>query len=151
MQAKIVIGDIIRKSNGTSVNKPVEVNELGFTGSVDLIAFKDGVAALLPEGEHIYEATCDFCAKPITKKMTTKDVEMTYYLHAPEPEIAEQTDYEMIDQKGMTIDLTELIKTAIETAKPLQYYCSSCENKSHDYKDSSDGLPNPFKGLGKGR
>ena len=153
MSTKILIGDLLRKPNGTLGQKDIRlidfmIEPLAQTFSqdipIDLLNFTDGVVAILPMLDIPVKLECHSCGKTYSANLETDTTETTFYLNPDDcPEVENP---ELIERKHMEIDLMQTLTDAIETAIPLNNYCENCEDKEHSYQDTPLSN-NPFKDL----
>lgn len=142
MSTKIQIGDLLRKPNGTLVQRDIKLEDflvdainqtINLESSIDLLNFTDGVVAVLPMLDIPVHLNCHCCSKSYETQLQTETAETTFYLIADD--FTSMENPELVDRKHMEVDLNQTLVDAIETALPMGVYCEACADKDHSHKE----------------
>lgn len=157
------ISPLIEASTGTS-------KEFSFSGNIDfedlkttsdisgrasVMRIEGGINATITDFETEVELTCEKCLAPFSEKIIVPSMERQFYFRTPF-DIEDVNDIFLVDNKNLTIDLTEPLRQEIILHFPLIPVCSTgCKglcphcgkNRNKEKCDCKDAVPEEHKPL----
>ncbi len=98
-----------------------------FRADLMLVKLKDEISVILTDLEVDVNFTCQLCLTDFVDTIKIESIEREF-LFGKQEEIEDVSDYFQVDQKNMTIDLSEMIRQEIILHFPLIPVCSkSCK------------------------